>query len=70
MMKTIALLAVGTFMVTGTAFAAVPANGNVDNQTVKSEKSTATILAAGKNRAGFPTGLGSGLAGGRTIFGG
>ncbi len=69
-MKTIALMAIGAFMVTGTAFAAAPANGNVDTQTVKSAKSTATIVAAGKNRAGFPTGSGSGLAGGRTILGG
>lgn len=69
-MKTIALLAVGAFMVTGTAFAAVPSNGNIDTQTVKSEKSAATIVASGKNRVGSLGGSGSGLAGGETFWGG
>jgi len=69
-MKTIALLAVGAFMVTGTAFAAVPTNGNLATQTVKSEKSTGVIVAAGKSRGGTATSSGSGLASGRSAFGG
>ncbi|MEJ5900125.1 MULTISPECIES: hypothetical protein [Ochrobactrum] len=69
-MKTIALLAVGAFMTAGTAFATAPTNGNLDTQTVKSDKSTGVIVAGGKNRSGFTTSSGSGFSGGRTIFGG
>lgn len=69
-MKTIALLALGAFMTAGTAFAAVPTNGNAATQTVKSDKSTGVIVAAGKNRAGSSTSSGSGLASGRSVFGG
>jgi hypothetical protein len=48
----------------------VPSNGNIDTQTVKSEKSAATIVASGKNRVGSLGGSGSDLAGGKTIWGG
>ena len=68
-MKTIALLAVGAFMTAGTAFAAVPTNGNVTTQMVKSNKSTGVIIAAGKSRGGSTTSSGSGLASGRSVFG-
>ena len=55
-MKTIALLAVGAFMTAGTAFAAVPTNGNVTTPTVKSDKSTATIVASGNKKPGLSFG--------------
>ncbi|WP_449414562.1 hypothetical protein [Ochrobactrum teleogrylli] len=68
-MKTIALLAVGAFMTAGTAFAVAPINGNIDTQTVKSDKSTATIVASGNKK---PTlSFGSANRGGKTSsFGG
>ncbi|MBJ6132893.1 hypothetical protein JAU75_08620 [Ochrobactrum sp. Q0168] len=67
-MKTIALLAVGAFMMAGTAFASVPANGNTDTHTVKSGKSTATIVASGNKKPGLSSGSTRGLK--SSFFGG
>jgi hypothetical protein len=66
-MKATALLTIGAFMVSGSAFAAVTTDAKDHTLSVKSNTSAPVIVASGKQRVGN---LGSGLSNGRTIFGG
>jgi len=68
-MKTITLLATGVMLITGTAFAAVPAGVHPVSATVKAAQPATVILASGSRKSGSFAGPGSTLGGGRSIFG-
>ena len=55
-MKTLAIVAVGAFMVSGTAFASAPASPIV-KQTTKQDQASVPVVAGGsgkQNRVGLP----------------
>jgi len=66
-MKATALLTIGAFMVSGSAYAAVTTDAKDHTLSVESSASAPVIVASGKQRAGN---LGSGSGNGRSIFGG